>query len=248
MFGEFIIRIGRVRSVLIATALATVSSVVFTYAVMVIIKGVPFNDNALTISILAPLTTAPLLFWPLFGAFIKIHHLEREMRRLAMIDDLTGIMNRRAFLSKADYVISVANRSRMGLALVYIDLDNFKAINDLHGHAAGDEVLKCFASVAAGIVRKSDVVGRLGGEEFAILVYGASKEAARQLIEKLLAEIRDTQVVASGNRIRFTASAGLAYLDAKERKSVEQLLAQADNALHHAKLAGKDRVTIYEET
>ncbi len=248
MFREFIIRIGRVRSVFIATALATASSVMFTYAVMIFIKGVPLNDNALTISILAPLTIAPFLFWPLFGAFVEIHHLEQEMRRLAMIDDLTGIMNRRAFLAKAEYAISVASRSQMGLALVYIDLDNFKAINDVHGHAAGDEVLKCFASVAGSIVRKSDVVGRLGGEEFAMIIYGAGKEAAQHLVEKLLAEIRDTHVLASGSQIRFTASAGLAYLDAKERKTVEQLLAQADNALHHAKLAGKDRVSIFEET
>lgn len=248
MFREFIIRVGRVRSVLIATTLATVSSVMFTYAVMVIIKGVPLNNNALTISILAPLTIAPFLFWPLFSAFIKIHHLELEMRRLAMLDELTGIMNRRAFLAKAEYAISVANRSQMGLALAYIDLDNFKAINDVHGHAAGDEVLKRFATVAGSIVRKSDVVGRLGGEEFAMVVYGASMEDARHLIEKLLAEIRNTQVLASGNQIRFTASAGLAYLDAKERKTVEQLLAQADKALRQAKLAGKDRVVFYKET
>ncbi len=248
MFREFIIRVGRVRSVLIATTLATVSSVMFTYAVMVIIKGVPLNNNALTISILAPLTIAPFLFWPLFSAFIKIHHLELEMRRLAMLDELTGIMNRRAFLAKAEYAISVANRSQMGLALAYIDLDNFKAINDVHGHAAGDEVLKRFATVAGSIVRKSDVVGRLGGEEFAMVVYGASMEDARHLIEKLLAEIRNTQVLASGNQIRFTASVGLAYLDARERKTVEQLLAQADKALRQAKLAGKDRVVFYKET
>jgi len=220
----------------------------FTYVVMIFIKGVPLNANALTISILAPLTIAPFLFWPLFSAFVEIHHLEREMRKLAMLDELTGIMNRRAFLAKAEYAISVANRSQMGLALVYIDLDNFKAINDTYGHAVGDEVLKCFASVAGGIVRKSDVIGRLGGEEFAMIVYGAGKEAARQLVEMLLAEVRNTQVIASANQIRFTASAGLVYLDASERKTVEQLLAQADKALHQAKRAGKDRVIIYEET
>lgn len=245
MFREFIIRIGRVWSVLIATMLATVSSVVFAYIVM-FIKGVPFNDNALTISILAPLTIAPFLFWPLFSAFIKIHHLEQEMRRLAMIDELTGIMNRRAFLSNVEYTINLAKRSQAGLALVYIDLDNFKTINDAYGHAAGDEVLRRFASIAGSIVRKTDVVGRLGGEEFAMLVYGANKEAAQHLIERLLVEVRNTRVPISGYRLHFTASAGLVYLEANERTSVEQLLVKADKALQQAKRTGKDRLVICE--
>lgn len=247
MLRNFIIRTGRVKSVLMATALATTSSVLFAYAVMTI-KGVPFNDNALTISILAPLTIAPFLFWPLFSAFIKIHHLELEMRNLAMIDELTGIMNRRAFLDRAESAISLANRSQTELALVYIDLDNFKTINDVYGHAKGDEVLKCFASVARGIVRKSDVIGRLGGEEFGMIVHGAGKEAVRQLIEKLLAEIRETQVEACGNQLQFTASVGVALVDGKARKGVDQLFAQADKALYHAKHAGKDRMAFYEET
>lgn len=245
MFREFIIRIGRIWAVLIATTLATVSSVAFAYLVM-FIKGVPFNNNALTISFLAPLSIAPFLFWPLFSAFIKIHHLEQEMRRLAMIDELTGIMNRRAFLSNVEYTINLAKRSRMDLVLVYLDLDNFKAINDTYGHAAGDEVLKSFASIAGSIVRKTDVVGRLGGEEFAMLVYGASKEGAQRLIERLLEEIRNIRIPIPGHRIHFTASAGLVYLDANEYASVEQLLVKADKALQQSKRTGKDRLVTYE--
>ena len=246
MLRKAIIRIGPAKGVLIATTMATTSSVLFTYAVMAI-KGVELNEIALTISILAPLSIAPFLFWPLFSSFIKIHHLELGMRKLAMIDELTGIMNRRAFLTNAEYAISVANRSQRELALVYIDLDNFKAINDMHGHAGGDEVLKSFSRIASGIIRKSDLVGRLGGEEFALIVYGAGKDAARDLIEKLLAEIRKAAVEIGGATIRFTASAGLAYLDATGHKDVEQLLAQADKALLHAKITGKDRVIVHEE-
>ncbi len=246
MFREIVIRVGLARSVLFATAVAILSSVVITYAVMRV-KGAPFSDIALTVSLLAPLITAPFLFWPLFSAFIKIHHLELDMRRLAMVDELTGIMNRRAFLSNAERTISVANRSDKGLALVYIDLDNFKAINDDFGHAAGDAVLKRFADILVGVVRKSDLVGRLGGEEFALVIYGAGKDDARRVVEILLSETRETRVAITGHLIHFTTSAGLAYLSPGEHMGVEQLMAQADKALHHAKHTGKDRVVVYEE-
>jgi diguanylate cyclase (GGDEF)-like protein len=245
MFRDIFIRIGLARGVLIATAVAILSSVSITYAVMRI-KGAPFSDIALTVSLLAPLLTAPFLFWPLFSAFIKIHHLELEMRRLAMVDDLTGIMNRRAFLSRAEHLLNVANRSDKAVALVYIDLDNFKAINDDFGHAAGDAVLKRFADILGGVVRQSDLVGRLGGEEFALVIYGAGKDDARRVVEILLSETRDTRVAIAGHLIHFTTSAGLAYLPAGERLDVEQLLAQADKALHRAKHTGKDRVVVYE--
>ena len=112
MFRKSIIRIGRIPSVFIATMLATVSSVLFTYVVMAF-KGVEINEIALTLSILAPLTIAPLLFWPLFSALIKIHYLEMEMRKLAMIDELTGVMSRRAFLDHAERSISLARRSQI---------------------------------------------------------------------------------------------------------------------------------------
>lgn len=249
MFRKSIIRIGRAPSVFIATTLATVSSVLFTYAVMMF-KGIEVNEIALTLSILAPLTIAPFLFWPLFSALVKIHHLEMEMRKLAMIDELTGVMSRRAFLDHAERSISLARRSQIELALVYIDLDNFKTINDVYGHAVGDEVLKCFAAVASGVVRKSDVVGRLGGEEFAMIIYGSGKEGVRQLIEKLLVEIRNASVTTSGEyarQIHFTASVGVAYLDLKDSKGVDQLIAQADKALYEAKHAGKDRMAVFEE-
>ncbi len=247
MFREIVIRIGLARSVIAAVTVAIASSVAFTYAVMRI-KGLPLNEIALTISILAPATIAPFLFWPLFSAFIKIHHLELEMRRLAMVDELTGIMNRRAFLSNAERLLSVADRSGKGVALVYIDLDNFKAINDGCGHAAGDAVLKRFAAILGSHVRKSDLIGRLGGEEFALAIYGAGKEDARRLVEKVLADTRDATVETDGCQMRFTTSAGLAYLDAGERSGMDQLLAEADKALRQAKRSGKDRVIVHDES
>ncbi len=249
MFRKSIIRLGHIPSVLIATALATVSSVLFTCLVMMF-KGIAVSEIALTLSILAPLTIAPFLFWPLFGALVKIHYLEMEMRKLAMIDELTGVMSRRAFLDHAERAISLARRSQIELALVYIDLDNFKTVNDVYGHAVGDEVLKCFASVASGVVRKSDVIGRLGGEEFAMIIYGAGKDAVRSLVEKMLVEIRNASVTTSGDyarQVHFTVSVGVAYLDLKGSKGVDQLIAQADKALYEAKHNGKDRVAISQE-
>lgn len=245
-FREIVIRIGPVRGVLAATTLATMSSVIFTYVVMAI-DGKPISNIALTISTLAPLTIAPFLFWPLFSAFTTIHNLEQEMRRLAMVDELTGIMNRRAFLTNADYVISLANRNQMEMAMVYLDLDNFKSINDRYGHATGDTVLKRFADVVSAIVRKSDLFGRLGGEEFALVISGTSKEAAQHFVERLLGEVRSIELDIAGAKIRFTASAGLAYFGPGEHKALEHLLARSDKALHRAKHEGKDRLVCSAE-
>lgn len=247
MFREMVVRIGLVKGVLLATVLATSSSVLFTWMIMAW-KGMGLNEIALTISILAPATIAPFLFWPLFSAFITIDHMEREMRRLAMVDELTNIMNRRAFLNNAEYAVSLANRNRMELALVYLDLDNFKAINDVHGHAAGDIALREFASTVSNMVRKSDLFGRLGGEEFALVMTGADKAAARRFVEKLLAEIRGNVIAIPGNAIHITASAGLSFLGIGENKTLAQLLGQANMALHQAKHVGKNCLVEHGES
>lgn len=243
MLRKLVIRIGQARSVLIVTSVATVLSVAFTYLVMRLM-GEGMNAIALTISALAPITIAPFLFWPLFKSYIHIHHLELEMRKLASLDELTGLQNRRAFFSKAEYAIDLASRSQIELALVYIDLDDFKAINDTYGHALGDAVLKRFAELLQNVCRKTDVVGRIGGEEFVLIALGASQDAACKLVEKLLAEVRAAEVEIADNKLQFTISAGLASMHPAAPLSLHELLHKADMALQQAKLGGKNRLHV----
>ena len=126
-----------------------------------------------------------------------------------------------------------------------IDLDHFKKINDSHGHPAGDAVLKLFANVVNSVARRSDIVGRLGGEEFALVLPSTSATEALEFSERLHVAIKKAVLKYKGSAIRYTVSIGLAEYTSDCRYSVDDLLAQADVALYQAKQAGRNRTKTY---
>jgi diguanylate cyclase (GGDEF)-like protein len=165
--------------------------------------------------------------------------LHGMVERQALADGLTGLANRRAAADALHAEAAQAERLDTPLAIVLADLDGFKDVNDEHGHAVGDEVLKAFADVLRETVRDSDVAGRWGGEEFLLLLPGADLDGAAQLAERVRAGLA-TRRIPSAPEIRMTASFGVAEY-AGESNS-EQLVAAADSALYRAKRGGKDRV------
>lgn len=168
--------------------------------------------------------------------------MEAELIRLATIDSLTGICNRHHFLERAAQEITRARRyGHGGLALLMMDLDHFKDVNDRHGHEAGDKVLAAMAARVLDLLRESDVMGRLGGEEFAVLLVEAGGGEALAVAERLRAIIAETPVKANGVEISHTISIGVASLTAGD-KGVEDLLRRADQALYRAKRLGRNRV------
>ncbi|MEW7848479.1 GGDEF domain-containing protein [Massilia aurea] len=169
---------------------------------------------------------------------------DTHMAKLAATDSLTGLYNRHAFLVRADGARVVAQRQRTGLGLLMIDIDHFKQINDRWGHATGDEALVVFARTARGIVRDHETIGRLGGEEFALLLPGADLDEAVQAAERLRLAIREATIVTSGPSYRMTVSIGVVVLDPHE--DLGGAMARADHALYAAKRAGRDRVEIGE--
>jgi diguanylate cyclase (GGDEF)-like protein len=127
-----------------------------------------------------------------------------------------------------------------------VDLDNFKRINDTHGHKSGDNVLKSFSAVCRLAFREIDIVGRIGGEEFAILLPETSKDNAVEAAERLRTKIASTNIQTDENlAIEFTASIGIANLSSKD-DTLDVLLSHADNALYKAKNAGRNQVRVYE--
>ena len=169
------------------------------------------------------------------------HEVQQERDRaeaLARIDFLTSLNNRRAFFELGDAVVNVAERYDHPVTALLLDIDHFKAINDAHGHAGGDAVLRAVAGVM--LHRAADVAGRLGGEEFALLLPETPVEAAATLAEKLRAGIEAMVVQHQGKTVRFTASIGLAGRARGE--SLEQLIARADSAMYEAKRAGRNRL------
>ena len=169
---------------------------------------------------------------------------EQQLQYLADHDVLTGLYNRRRFGEELSQQIAICERLHVTSALLVLDIDNFKFINDALGHQAGDELIRSLASQLKGRVRRTDIVARLGGDEFALLLTGTGTDAAIELAEELLAMVRSNRVLARDKPVQVTTSIGIAMLDA-QNLTTEQLLMEADVAMYEAKGSGRDRVILF---
>lgn len=183
----------------------------------------------------------------LFALFEDRRILIERLTRLASWDSLVELHNRRHFIEVAEREVVAARREARDLALLILDADHFKALNDRHGHAAGDAALKMIALACSSVSPRRDCAGRIGGEEFAILLPGMSIEAASDFAEKLREKIAATLVqVADGQVISVTASIGIAVLG--ERADLNSMIRAADQALYAAKRWGRNRVARADES
>jgi len=167
---------------------------------------------------------------------------DQRMQRLATIDGLTDMLNRRAFFERAESARQLAVRLRKPIALMMLDLDHFKQLNDSFGHACGDEALRLFADTARASLRENDVMGRLGGEEFALAMPGTSLAGAQYAAERLRAAVAEAPALACAATYRMTVSIGLVMIDPNEELTAA--LARADHALYTAKTGGRNRVEV----
>ncbi len=163
-----------------------------------------------------------------------------EIRWLSVTDGLTGLHNRRHFFEEAEKEVERAERYRRPVTAIMLDVDFFKRVNDTHGHAAGDEVLRKIASCCRSEVRELDILGRYGGEEFVILLTESDIERACQVAERLRARIEAFPFVVKDVSLRLTASLGVA--ERRMGESVESVLDRADQALYLAKQRGRNLV------
>ena len=179
-----------------------------------------------------------------------VHAIE-QLRELATVDDLTKLLNRRQFLAslEAEYRRSVLSNANLSVLMIEADNfkqinDRFKQINDRHGHAAGDTVLHALAERCCSVLRKSDVVGRVGGEEFAILLPETDVDGAVEVAERLRAAIAAVGIPREeGVPLRVTVSIGVSTLAGNA--NLVTLMSQADDALYDAKHRGRNRVRLF---
>ena len=172
---------------------------------------------------------------------------EDQLAHQALHDPLTGLPNRTLILDRGQQMLVRAQRERQPVAAFFLDLDNFKDINDSLGHEAGDRVLQAVAGRLAGILRASDTVGRLGGDEFVVLAEGFSLAAGPELLAERIRDVLKEPIRIAGYdeaTLRVTASIGIA---AGEHRSAQELLRAADIALYRAKAAGKDRYAAFAQ-
>jgi diguanylate cyclase (GGDEF)-like protein len=189
--------------------------------------------------------TLPLA-WYLIDLLLRVHRDEQEMRSLASYDSLTGLLSRHAFFDNANNYVSLAKREKKTFSVVIIDLDHFKQINDRYGHPAGDAVLKLFADVVNSVARRSDIIGRLGGEEFGMVLPSTASSEALEFSERLHQAIDKAVLKFNGSAIRYSVSIGLAEFDNGAEISIDDLLARADQALYRAKQAGRNQTAIFD--
>jgi diguanylate cyclase (GGDEF)-like protein len=165
---------------------------------------------------------------------VERHRMQEDLRRLATVDDLTGLLNRRGFLPLAEHHLNLADRNKLPLVLLFVDLDGLKRVNDVHGHAEGSRMIQDTATVLTKTLRTSDVLARVGGDEFCVLLTGEDAENAERVLVRLV------EAVASHNArqsrpYELSLSVGAAPYDPGEPCSIEELMERADALMYEEK-------------
>jgi diguanylate cyclase (GGDEF)-like protein/PAS domain S-box-containing protein len=177
--------------------------------------------------------------------YTERRNMEEALRDMASKDPLTGIYNRRSFMELARQQMSRAQRFNEPMSVLVLDVDHFKRINDTYGHATGDDALRMVAGACSSMLREYDVLGRLGGEEFVIILPGATSDESRVVAERLRRHLAKMPIPGPEGRFHLTASIGIAGAD-HSIDTLEKAIHRADLALYRAKREGRNRVIVYE--
>lgn len=240
-----LLEMGRWRAVLLITLVSVVMSLLVTAAVGFATGDVDRLPTDLLVATLVPLIVAPLASGAALGLLADVEAARRMLREVAIRDGLTNLYNRRFFAARLKTEVAQVRRTGVPLTVIMIDIDHFKRINDLGGHAAGDEVLQRVADTLIAYVRPDDLSARFGGEEFVALLPGAGIATASDVAEKIRRAIQDLHIpaLASAQAPHVTASLGIACLG-PEPEGVDGLLRRADNAMYEAKASGRNRCVV----
>ena len=175
------------------------------------------------------------------------HQRGREVTLLSQLDSLTNLYNRRTVNEHLERLLEMSTEIDR-ISILLLDLDYFKQVNDTHGHLAGDDVLRKVGQLLQSTMRKNDLAGRFGGEEFIVVLYRSAHEIGMSVAERIRARIAEIRVVApTGQIVQVTASIGVSTFSPFGMKGVDQILSQADQALYTAKDAGRNQVVHYDE-
>lgn len=179
----------------------------------------------------------------MFLVFMVASDLSERMKALAVMDTLTGLYNRRGFSQQAEQAFSMARRTGRPVSIIMTDIDHFKRINDRYGHAVGDEALQHYAALLTQERRAEDIVARMGGEEFAIVLPNADLFQAVKVAERIRTSVAAKPLDMGGHEIPMTSSFGVASLSDSD-DDVHTILIRADKALYRSKDEGRNRVDI----
>lgn len=239
-----LLRMGRARAVALITAVSLLLSLLVTTAFTAALGYWDRLATDLLIAALVPLLVAPAVSSAAMGLLAEVDTARRALREVAIRDGLTNLYNRRFFAARLEAEVARARSERVPLTVILIDVDHFKRINDLWGHAAGDEVLQRVADTLIAYVHPYEMSARFGGEEFVALLPGASLAEGSAIAERIRTAIADLCIPALGTSAapHVTASLGVATLG-NGADTAGDLLRRADQAMYDAKARGRNRCT-----
>lgn len=208
-----------------------------------------YSTNAMATAAISMLYLG--VFFHAYGArslsyFVRMQTYNKTLEQMATHDALTGVFNARAYYSICEQSIQMAQRSHKPYCVLFVDLDHFKRVNDTYGHAAGDAVLKAVAKCLSASLRKSDVLGRIGGEEFSIFLPDTSRLGGMQIAESLRKAIEGLNPSIGERTLSVTSSIGVAACE-KVALPMQVIQRNADSAMYVAKTQGRNRVSGFDE-
>lgn len=206
----------------------------------------PVSDRGM-VTFYASLVSLSVIFHVFTSRSVSFHQAmvnsQARLRHLSDHDPLTGVLNARSFSRQCEHLMQLARREGGTFALLFIDLDHFKSVNDEHGHDAGDQVLRAVAGALLHRLRRTDLLGRVGGEEFVVFLPGADVTNALKVAEALRLDIQALRIrTVAGVSLVITASVGVAA-DTGDGRPLSELQRQADQAMYQAKAGGRNRVS-----
>ncbi|MEX0607409.1 MAG: GGDEF domain-containing protein, partial [Halofilum sp. (in: g-proteobacteria)] len=223
------------------------NALAFTYSTLHRLNHVAANERQQLVRQLATMVLGLgalllLIVSALLWSVDRVLFQREALQTLTVTDTLTGLPNRRALLQKAEWELAQQQRSGKAVSLALLDIDHFKRVNDREGHPAGDRILEEVGKCLAALVRGTDVVARLGGEEFGLLMPDTGAEGAHALCERIRLDVRDHLRARTPESGPLTVSLGITTSREEEAARFDTLYARADKALYEAKRSGRDRV------
>ncbi len=241
---EYFEKLGPTRTLVLVT-LAAASGMSAITCLGFHLSGIAVISTYILIPVFATFIALPIAAYPLISLLFKTFSLEQTNYRLATYDQLTNLMSRSAFISSADSYLNLARRKQAPFAIAFLDLDNFKQVNDQLGHATGDLLLKEIGKTLNAIRRKSDMIGRYGGDEFVILLPETDLSGAEYFTDRIHQAVKSI-VLPEQDSTDISVSIGVSTRrQDNQHMTLEGLVDQADEALYMAKSGGRSRTVFY---
>ncbi|CAG0946164.1 putative diguanylate cyclase DgcC [Anaerolineae bacterium] len=245
MLRKLVKQLGIVKTSVLVTIVAVLFSIGLSVTIEFLLHG-EVSSQVIVFAITMPILIAPIFNFLFLRMVFQLEDLQAKFRAVSITDELTQAFNRRHWIELAELELARAKRYGQVFSVIIFDLDDFKRVNDTHGHLAGDLVLRQVSRICLSASRKMDAFARYGGEEFIFLLPQSDKPHARLVAERIRQELAQARFSFNQTEIRITVSVGVVTFD-QVTSDLEGLLMRVDKALYAAKKAGKNRSIVAEE-